>query len=74
MKKSSSKTLIIVLLSLVIIYMIFRYVIPRLFAYVFLIFAFIPPLISSIAGIAVIILIFYFPALGHCNGSQCNGG
>ena len=59
MKKSSSKTLIIVLLSLVIIYMIFRYVIPRLFDYVFLIFAFIPPLISSIAGIAVIILIFY---------------
>lgn len=59
MKKSSSKTLIIVLLSLVIIYMIFRYVIPRLFAYVFLIFAFIPPLVSSIAGIAVVILIFY---------------
>ena len=59
MKKSSSKTLIIVLLSLVIIYMVFKYVIPRLFAYVFVIFAFIPLLISSVVGIVIVVLIFY---------------
>lgn len=59
MKKKSSANMVIVLLLLIIIYLLFKYVIPRIFVYAAIIFAFIPPLINSIVGIAIVILIFY---------------
>lgn len=59
MKKDKDKNLIILLLSLIIIYMVFKYIIPRILFYATVILALIPPLMSKIFGLVILVLIFY---------------
>lgn len=59
MKKDKTKTLVIILLTLIIIYLVLKYVIPLIFAYVIILLAFIPPLFRTVVGLFILVLIFY---------------
>lgn len=57
--KNREKTIIIILLSLIILYLICKYVFPVMHIYIIMIMALVPALLSKLIGLSILVMIFW---------------